>query len=1608
MTKIGTGYIDVHADLSSFWREVNREFGGRNAQFKKAGASAGAAFGQGMGGASRDINLVRSSLSGLDRDSRKATKGFSGLANSFGGAGDGARRTARAFDNFGGSFEGATASISGVRVALAALVPTMIAFSGASVAAASSLAPLVGLLAAAGNAAGAGAQGLGVFALATKGIGDALKEQTTNQLKAGGAAATQAGQQRAAARAIQSANDGVRSAVQGVDDATRSLSSAQRDQRKATDDLAPAYTQARVRLRDLKDAVTETTLSLTGANLAVRAARAALTDLLNGPDPRILADGHRAVTDSLRGEESAARSLAAAHRDLDDLLKPVDALDLADAQDAVADSIRGEEKARKHLTDIIDEQDRAAQQAGISAADWAEAVKNGLDFTIADAAGLDAAKMQQDRADAENAVGDAVRDTEHARRDLAKLEAGPSQQQIVDARQRVTDAERDVADAAQGTINARQDLAEIEKPASADEIANARHDLAEAENNVAEATKNRTRALREYQQAEKDGIAGSEEVVAAREAIADANRAVQDAVENLDNANLSATRATQALSDAHLAAAEQAAQQASATKNLNEKMDALPPAAQAFVKQLIAMKPRLDELRRTASDGFFPGATAGLKAAMGSFEEVNTVVGRTSRVLGEAAKKSGELVGSPAFGKDIVTIGSSNARVLDTLGEALRHVISALRHVMVAAGPLTEWLADVTNKWALNAASAAKAARENGKMAAFFERTRAVMERMGSIIANLAGGFLGLGKAGTKTGDEIWLSIDRVAKRFNEWANSTEGQKKLHDFFQETKDLAAALMPIFGGVAKGIAFLSLKLLPLSEALRILGPLADEATVAWIAYKLAVAAVGLATKAATAAIWLHNAAMTVQSVNMVRWRISLAAAAVQTAVMGPLLGAMSTAFWALNAAMAANPVGAVVLGLAALAAGAVYAYKHVEVFREAVDATFEWIKSHWPLLLAILTGPIGLATYAIVKNWRTVQSATETVWNAIKSFLTSIWSTISASATTSWETIKLAITAPIGLAASVVRNTLGASGLTGWLSAAWGNITDGVSTAWGKFKTLISDAVSGAASVVRNTLGAEGLTDWLGKAWGNITEGVTSFAGDIKDKIGDAFRGAANAVIGFVNTILKAINLIPGIPNIKLIDPISDDKKDQPISKGGPKGTGRLARGGAFGRTGGIVDHPITLMGEEAPTWPEIVVPLNPAYRGRAQGLAAYAARAVGVNGFAKGGMYSQKEMEDLWASQGGGDKKIAGAVGMAESGGNANAANGPYHGLWQVGPGGSFDPVENARQGIAKWRAGGGNVDARWKPWEAYTGSDGVGSDGPWRQFIGKDGGGIFSKIGDVVSGLSGILGDLASKGAGFLLDKLPGVGDLPDWLVGTGKYVLDKAGDYIKDKVAGLIGLGGGGGGTLPGSAPNGGRLQLPASFSSTHQTAGLSGYPAIDVFGRPGTTVLSPTAGKITRFSGGPNSYTGPGGPYGYSMYLDGKLGSYFLTHFGSRMVNVGQNVDYGQALGTIGDYPGDVPDHIHEGLRRAFAQGGIYGDLPFVGSYEQGGVIPRDGMAYVHRDETVTPAGQPTAHDIIEALRGMNIYIGGEKIDERVDIRLEHRNRSLNQRMQAGVIV
>jgi len=222
-------------------------------------------------------------------------------------------------------------------------------------------------------------------------------------------------------------------------------------------------------------------------------------------------------------------------------------------------------------------------------------------------------------------------------------------------------------------------------------------------------------------------------------------------------------------------------------KKFAEEMKALPPAAQAFVKQIKDLKPTLQGLQNVAAQGLFPGVTQGIKSAMGALGPVRSVVGNTAKALGSLAAEAGKLVGGKAFGADIERIGNRNATIIKTLGEAGLSLADALRHVLVAAGPLNSWLAKMAKNFADNVDAAAKTGRETGKLRDFFDKTRHVLSQLGAILANVSGGLFNIGKAGSELGGQMLTDITKLTAKFKEWTESPAGIKAITKYFKNLK-----------------------------------------------------------------------------------------------------------------------------------------------------------------------------------------------------------------------------------------------------------------------------------------------------------------------------------------------------------------------------------------------------------------------------------------------------------------------------------------------------------------------------------------------------------------------------------------------------------------------------------------------------------------------------------------------------------------------------------------------------------------------------------------------------------------------------------------------------
>lgn len=130
-----------------------------------------------------------------------------------------------------------------------------------------------------------------------------------------------------------------------------------------------------------------------------------------------------------------------------------------------------------------------------------------------------------------------------------------------------------------------------------------------------------------------------------------------------------------------------------------------------------------------------------------------------------------------------------------------------------------------------------------------------------------------------------------------------------------------------------------------------------------------------------------------------------------AILQPAIGGVTSSMKAMGMSMLTNPVFLVVAGVAALAAGLIYAYKHSETFREIVDAAlrvvgdafqwlwgiaqsaFSWISDNWKTVAFVIAAPIAIAVSVITSHWDKIVAGVRFVGDVIGDVFQGAWGTI---------------------------------------------------------------------------------------------------------------------------------------------------------------------------------------------------------------------------------------------------------------------------------------------------------------------------------------------------------------------------------------------------------------------------------------------------------------------------------------------------------------------------------------------------------------------------------------------------------------------------------------
>ena len=332
--------------------------------------------------------------------------------------------------------------------------------------------------------------------------------------------------------------------------------------------------------------------------------------------------------------------------------------------------------------------------------------------------------------------------------------------------------------------------------------------------------------------ADKQGVEGSQQVVAAKHAESDAAYQVANDEQTLArlrvtnaraiaNAEYQQSQAQAALAKARIDAANQlqnaeisyreALQAArnpllgvsSQTTALAQAMAKLSPAGREFVMFVHdQLMPVLNGMHKAVQQAFLPDVQKGAEAALPVLGVIQKGLVGTATVLGGVAEKFGEYIGSVSVRADISGVMRNNQIVLGYFGDALLHVVDIFRNVVVASEPMVRSFADMFDHLTKVVDAESAAGRESGKMEAFFGRAQSAAVLLVKILDAVAHSVAHIFTAAAPTGTSLLTSLLNTVTTFSKWTGDPTNQAKMQNFFAGTIPLAKQVGDAIVRIAK--------------------------------------------------------------------------------------------------------------------------------------------------------------------------------------------------------------------------------------------------------------------------------------------------------------------------------------------------------------------------------------------------------------------------------------------------------------------------------------------------------------------------------------------------------------------------------------------------------------------------------------------------------------------------------------------------------------------------------------------------------------------------------------------------------------------------------------
>lgn len=210
--------------------------------------------------------------------------------------------------------------------------------------------------------------------------------------------------------------------------------------------------------------------------------------------------------------------------------------------------------------------------------------------------------------------------------------------------------------------------------------------------------------------------------------------------------------------------------------------------------------------------------------------------------------------------------------------------------------------------------------------------------------------------------------------------------------------------------------------------------------------------------------------------------------------------------AFNAVIAANPIGAIVVAVAAVVAALVWFFTQTEVGRKAWAAFTSWLSETWTALVEGAKAVWNGLGEFLTGLWQSITQGASDAWNGFVAFLSGLWVTISGGITTAWTSI------------------------TTFLSGVWTGISTTATTIFTSVRDFIINVFTVIGALIVAPLQAiqNGIDTVFGWILSFITQQMNS-TNTVWSTVWTAIYNVVNTIFtlirGYISTVVNAIRTI---------------------------------------------------------------------------------------------------------------------------------------------------------------------------------------------------------------------------------------------------------------------------------------------------------------------------------------------------------------------------------------------------------------------------------------------------------------------------------------------------